>query len=787
MRGTSCEECDCNNNIDPDDSESCDPLTGECLKCLHHTTGRRCEDCRSGYYGNALVHDCKECSCDRRGSEITLCPLQSPCFCDPVSGQCPCRAGVTGVLCDECEDGYWNIELGCQPCSCDSANAHSNVCDKVTGQCPCHPEYGGRQCDECGENHFGNPDLQCVSCDCNLDGTLRPLCDSETGECNCREGVTGIFCDKCAPGFAPEFPACEECHPCAHHWGQHVADVERATRTMRTFIPRPQNELRPGASQQLLRRLFLDVEHLRKNVTRPETSSVSKMEKQFQKILKLKDSIDPNLIHIDPTPVLNSEIEHTQLQFMKLLENLRHKVDSPDDEYDEDAEDLLEDIKKSFKSFMSEEKRVKNAEQAIEESADTRQDIKHKLSTCGGQGVQGLLEKKVKALSITPFNKQICGGPGVDCSKCGGALCVTWLFSRKCGGPDCDGIMSLSQEAVNTAKKTQDNINALPLKLLEAKNMMDRTNQTAQETKEKAKDLEDRINSSKESFEKDKNKTKELIKRVKDYLLDELIPAEDIEKMAHAVLSMQLPKTPHQIRAMINDITSLLLNASTLHRDLRGLEEKAKTAQELQKKAQELKNRTKNINVSDITKDIYDAEKAQDKANDNLDKSSRNIDMINNTLQDMKDKLDDAETKLMEKQPEDLKNEIEAVKNKTEQNREMAEEAREAAESALNNAMDTIPDLQEVLEQFEILKQKKANQTEENEASKRLKDLTQEAEELKKEMENKLQQIEDLEKWIEELNKNGADKAAEVAELLKKAESLQNDISARVSWYLKCN
>uniref|UniRef100_A0A672YKN1 Laminin subunit beta-1 n=1 Tax=Sphaeramia orbicularis TaxID=375764 RepID=A0A672YKN1_9TELE len=278
--GARCEECPCNDNIDPDDRDACDSLTGDCLRCLHNTMGPQCQDCRPGYYGNALVQDCKECSCDRRGTEVTQCPLQSPCFCDQATGQCPCRTGVVGVLCDECEDGYWNLDgaSGCQPCSCDSANS-------VTGQCPCRPEFGGRQCDECGENHFGNPDLQCVSCDCNLEGTLRPSCDPETGECLCRVGVTGIFCDECAPGYDSEFPACKECHPCTALWTHDVADVQRAAQRMRTFIPRPVDGVDPRVSnqQQMMRKIHSQLDDLR-NLTGKSPAKVDKMEKLCMKI-----------------------------------------------------------------------------------------------------------------------------------------------------------------------------------------------------------------------------------------------------------------------------------------------------------------------------------------------------------------------------------------------------------------------------------------------------------------------------------------------------------------------
>ncbi|XP_042071887.1 laminin subunit beta-4 [Haplochromis burtoni] len=164
LPGAVCKECPCNNNIDPDDPNSCNSTTGECLHCLHNTIGLHCQHCKSGYHGNALNQDCKECSCDRRGTQETRCPLGRPCFCDPRTGQCPCRTGVIGKLCDECEDRYWNLNIasGCQPCSCDLIKSISNICDKVTGHCPCHPEFGGRHCDECRENHFRNPDLQCI-------------------------------------------------------------------------------------------------------------------------------------------------------------------------------------------------------------------------------------------------------------------------------------------------------------------------------------------------------------------------------------------------------------------------------------------------------------------------------------------------------------------------------------------------------------------------------------------------------------------------------------------------
>ena len=59
VAGGSCERCLCNGNIDTGEPGSCDPNTGECLKCLYNTEGFGCERCREGYWGDAQQHNCQ--------------------------------------------------------------------------------------------------------------------------------------------------------------------------------------------------------------------------------------------------------------------------------------------------------------------------------------------------------------------------------------------------------------------------------------------------------------------------------------------------------------------------------------------------------------------------------------------------------------------------------------------------------------------------------------------------------------------------------------------------------
>ncbi|NWX88532.1 NET4 protein, partial [Nothoprocta pentlandii] len=68
------------------------------------------------------------CACHPLGSASL--PLAPGAFCDPSTGDCPCKAGVAGPRCDRCLPGYWGLgPHGCRPCHC------ARRCDPLTGDC----------------------------------------------------------------------------------------------------------------------------------------------------------------------------------------------------------------------------------------------------------------------------------------------------------------------------------------------------------------------------------------------------------------------------------------------------------------------------------------------------------------------------------------------------------------------------------------------------------------------------------------------------------------------------
>lgn len=79
-------------------------------------------------------------------------------------------------------------------------------------------------------------------------------------------------------------------------------------------------------------------------------------------------------------------------------------------------------------------------------------------------------------------------------------------------------------------------------------------------------------------------------------MTDERVPPEDIERMARAVLAIQLPRSPDQIRSMIDDINNLLFTATNFKDNLKNLEKHANTTKQLLQKAQEVKSVPENKN-----------------------------------------------------------------------------------------------------------------------------------------------------------------------------------------------
>ncbi|XP_063064918.1 laminin subunit alpha-5 isoform X2 [Engraulis encrasicolus] len=206
--GSTCQPCQCHNNTDSNMLFSdCDSLTGECHSCMDNTAGTHCEICAPGFYGDAIrAKNCTKCNC-------------SPCgtaSCDPRTGQCLCKPGVTGARCERCKDGSFGFDScsGCQQCDCDASAALVQPCDPKNGSCACQPGVNGPHCRQCAPGYWDYGPNGCKKCACKAG-----RCDPRTGECRCADGLTGKQCDTCINKYSVLVQRggvsyCEPCDSC---------------------------------------------------------------------------------------------------------------------------------------------------------------------------------------------------------------------------------------------------------------------------------------------------------------------------------------------------------------------------------------------------------------------------------------------------------------------------------------------------------------------------------------------------------------------------------------------
>ncbi|XP_061099731.1 laminin subunit gamma-2 [Conger conger] len=195
-----CTACQC-----PGGS-SCDSQTGDCYSGDENSAANSCS---AGYYSDpAKPHICRACPCPQ-GASCSVMPGSLEVKCDS------CSPGVTGPLCNICENGFYGDPKGeygppqaCKPCRC-GGPLNPNVlvkCDRVTGFCPkCIDHTTGFFCERC-EDGFYRTDLAqaCKPCSCNVQGSLSKKC-SDSGQCLCGEGSEGLKCDRssCPSCFDP--------------------------------------------------------------------------------------------------------------------------------------------------------------------------------------------------------------------------------------------------------------------------------------------------------------------------------------------------------------------------------------------------------------------------------------------------------------------------------------------------------------------------------------------------------------------------------------------------------
>ncbi|KAM6202282.1 laminin subunit beta-4 [Rhynchocyon petersi] len=749
MSGAPCQPCACNGNIDVTDPEACSPVTGECLRCLHNTWGPNCELCKPGHFGSALNQTCRRCSCHPSGVNPAECPSgQGPCRCDPTTGSCPCLPNVIGLACDRCADGYWNLVpgRGCQLCNCDPQTSDSNVCDQPTGQCPCKLGYAGKRCNECKENHFGDPPGPCIPCDCDREGAQMPACDPGTGLCRCRLGVAGQRCDRCAPGHRQQFPACLRCHSCFDHWDSTISSLSKSVRGLMRLAVNMEDKrgILPVCEADFkgLRESMSEIERI---LNRPVFSSeeFSRVNHYHGFIRKQIMQLGERLRTVHELQDLNKTIVRLGTEADLLLAELQEKIDLHSNASNASILDASENIKKYHRVSSSAEKKIKETIPIINISENTRNDLLTIFDTVMLTGNVSL--EKLKQIKI----------------------------------PD---IQILNEKKV---QETETMLQSLYSQFQGLKTQIKNVSKLAEVSTTNVLHLNEKLENMKNWSESEKEKLKFLIDTMKNFLLEENVPPEDIEKVANRVLGIHLSITSHDLTHELNKMRELVQFCKDYMMDKNQLITAADETQKLLVKGKVAENATNVLlNLDKLLKTLQQVHVPQGRANSTISQLTAEIThMKEKILQAEKQaKKSTHELDSAQKQSE-LKDGLPLLRTKLQRNQDQAASANAQAESALHKAGGLEKEFLELKKQYAVLQHKTSAM---GLTMGRLKQLKDAAERLAGETEDKLRRIADLEKKIQDLNKSKQEKAHQLKHLEDQVIAIKNEIVEQENKYATC-
>ncbi|XP_042540732.1 laminin subunit beta-4 [Dipodomys spectabilis] len=795
VSGEPCRPCACNNNIDVTDPESCSRVTGECLRCLHNTWGPHCQLCQPGHFGSALNQTCKRCSCHPSGVNPPACPPDAGvCLCDPVTGVCPCLPHVTGLACDSCADGYWNLVpgRGCQPCNCDPQGSQSSRCDQLTGQCPCKLGHGGKRCSECKENYYSDPSRQCIPCKCNSEGTRMPLCDPDTGMCHCREGVSGQQCDHCARGHNQEFPACLPCHFCFDQWDHTISSLSKAVQGL---IANMEDK------RETLTGCEVDFQNLRENV-----SAIERLLKQplhspgeFLKVKDYHDSVRKQFMQLSEQlktvyefKDLKETIERMENETDILLENLQEEVDLQSSILNANIIDSSENITKYYHISESAEKKTNETSSIINNSENTRNNLLTILDTVTSK--EDLLLRKleqIKVPDIQKLNEKVCGEQGslpCNLSSCGGSVCTGPEGLQQYDGPGCQGLLTLSRNILQKAQEAEAVIHHLENQTQGLTNQIKNISELAEVSGNNAIRLSMKLENMKNQRESEEKKLNFLIKKAKKILLEENVPPEDIEKVANRVLNIHLPITSQNLTHELDEIQTFVQLCEDYRIDVNRLNKAADGAQKLLVKAKAAEKAADGLlNLDKTLNKMQQAQITQRQTNTSITqltveitKIKKNVLQAENQAKEIKNKLN------FTKQQLELEDELTLLQTKWQRSQDLMGRAKSQADSALHQAGRAEKEFVELENQYAILEHETSARGLTMEAWGKVIQLKEAAVKLAEETEDKITRIAELEKKIQDLNVSRQEKADQLKQLEHQVVAIKNEIVEREKKYAIC-
>ncbi|XP_067349551.1 laminin subunit beta-1a isoform X2 [Channa argus] len=819
--GGQCQPCHCNNNIDMLDPESCNAQTGECLHCLYHSEGPSCQHCKLGYYGNALLRDCRKCVCNQLGSDPSSCPSSGDCHCDRSSGQCHCLPNVIGQHCDRCASDTWNMGSGrgCEVCNCNAKHSYGTSCNEISGQCSCQPGFGGRTCSECRELFWGDPEVKCHACDCEPRGISQTQCNKVTGHCVCVDGVSGPRCNVCARGYSGTFPDCHRCHQCFAEWDDIIGQLANQTHRLINKVNAIKASGVSGPYRKSIDNMERSVADIRVLLNQnPASQPLTEIQHLLQQASDLMGTLNQILNHTEQTVVqvedqntaaeikLNSVMSDAQ----KLERTVQELLDQVEFIKNSDIRGATASITKYFLQSQSAEAQVNSSTvgtgSPVETSAALRQLTEDKLNQTRQEFLKRHAEHarrlddlagELTSLDLSEISHKSCGNPSTgqdscSTSSCGGLGCADSDGRTRCGGEGCEGVVTLAKSVWTKATKSEQEITSAMEEVEKLSKMVSEAKLKADEAKLSAQDVLMKTNRTKQKVDQSNQELRGLIRQIRDFLTQDAADLESIELVANEVLAMQMPTTPAQLQNLTDEIREKVGELGHMETILQQSADDIQRAENLLNQARQASEEATDVKESadKVKKALEEAQRAQMAANSAIQQAAANIQNTNTLLSSVESETTDAEQKLNNatQRLQRLEQDVSLLRDKAVNVTVTAERTSKDAASIrkiteeLKKDLDS--DLKDKYASVEQLIGQKAGGV--ADAKKRAESLQREAKELLLQASDKLQLLKDLEKSYEDNQRALEVKAEQLVQLEAAVKELLQEISHKVTVYSTC-
>uniref|UniRef100_A0A4W5RII2 Laminin, beta 1a n=1 Tax=Hucho hucho TaxID=62062 RepID=A0A4W5RII2_9TELE len=770
--GGQCQPCQCNNNIDMLDQESCDARTGECLKCLYHTEGQGCHSCKLGYYGDALTQNCRKCVCNHLGTNPATCPAMGDCHCDLGSGQCQCLPNVVGQHCDQCAPDTWNMasKRGCEACDCDPNHSFGTSCNELSGQCSCKPGFGGKTCQECRELFWGDPEVKCNACDCDPQGISEQQCNKANGHCVCLEGVSGPRCNLCARGYSGTFPYCKRCHQCFADWDVIVGQLTNQTHRLVNKVNTIKASGITGPYKHAIDNMEQSAGSIRTILAQnPATQPLSEIQQLLEQATNKLNLTEEALAQVSSDDnSTNTKLDSLKEDTQKLDRTVKELLDQVELIKNSDVRGATDSVTKYYQQSLAAGAQANASttdpgnpvessfvlRQATEDKMNETRDEFHRRQEEHAKRLDDLIPT---LFTLLVLSLQTCGSPaGEACadSPCGGLSCVDSEGNRRCGGEGCDGLVTLANNAWHKAKDFDQEILMAMEEVDKLSKMVSEAKVKADEAKLSAQDVLLKTNETKQRVDQSNEELRSLIRQIRDFLTQDAADMESIEAVANEVLAMQMPSTPAQLQNLTDEIRERVQDLAQVETILNQSADDVQRAEILLKQAGRASKEATDVKeTAEMVKQaLEEAERAQKAAAEAIKQATTDIKGTNDLLSSVSQHPPFYHTQQVltfGTNPLDL-------------------------DSELKDKYSTVQDL---------IKQEAGGVAD---AKKRAELLQQEATDLLLQASDKLQLLKDLEKSYEDNQKTLEDKANQLVDLEKAVKELLQEISHKVTVYSTC-